>query len=253
MYCPRCGHQPIANELRFCSNCGFKLGVVKASLADDETVSAADSFTIQVIPKELRQRDINLGLILMFAGAMFAALLAGRDLLGLGREGGAVILFVVFSSLMLLSRPIIKLIYKLLSWDEPPADSVSLNQRGMLFGSILMFVSTIFLAVSSLLWLGRMRTPEFFVGLLVAFVLLLAFSKHLVRAIRYLVAGDTSLSGKVLTPESSSIDAAASPVALPGVQGVPVSLFTAQRVNTAEIVSPPSITEQTTNLLENKN
>ncbi len=251
MYCPRCGHQPITNELRFCSNCGFKLGVVKASLADDESVSAADSFTIQVIPKELRQRDINLGLILMFAGAMFAALLAGRDLLGLGREGGAVILFVVFSSLMFLSRPIIKLIYKLLSW-EMPAEAVSLNQRGMLFGSILMFVSTILLAVSSLLWLGRMRTPEFFVGLLVAFVLLLAFSKHLVRAIRYLVAGDTSLSGKVLTPESNLIDDAAVTPALPGVQGMPVSLFTSQRVSTAEIVSPPSITEYTTNLLENK-
>ena len=36
MYCPRCGHQPITNELRFCSYCGFKLGVVKASLADDD-------------------------------------------------------------------------------------------------------------------------------------------------------------------------------------------------------------------------
>jgi hypothetical protein len=252
MYCPRCGHQPITKELRFCSNCGFKLGVVKASLADDDNVSATDSFTIQVIPKELRQRDINIGLILMFAGALFAALLAGRDLMGIGREGGAVILFAVFSSLMLLSRPIIKLIYKLLSWEVPAADSVSLNQRGVLFGSILMFVSTIFLAVSSLLMLGRMRTAEFFVGLLVSFVLLLFFSKYLVRALRYLVAGDTSLSGKVLTPDSNSIDAAASSPALPGVQSIPVSLFTAQRVNTAEMISPPSITEHTTNLLENK-
>ena len=252
MYCPRCGHQPITDELRFCSYCGLKLGVVKASLADDDSVLATDSFTLQVIPKELRQRDINIGQILMFAGAMFAALLAGRDLMGLGREGGAIILFAVFSSLMLFSRPIIKLIYKLLSW-EMPADSVSLNQRGMLFGSILMFVSTIFLAVSSLLWLGRMRTPEFFVGLLVSFVLFLFFSKHLVRALRNLVAGDTSLSGKTLTPDQNSIDAAASSPALPGVQTMPVSLFTGQRVNTAEIVSPPSITEHTTNLLENKN
>ena len=250
MYCPRCGHQPTANELRFCSYCGFKLGVVKASLADDES-SGSDSFTIQVIPKELRQRDINIGLILMFVGALFAALLAGRDLLGLGREGGAIILFILFSSLMLLSRPIIKLIYKLLSWEVPAPDSVSLNQRGMLFGSILMFVSTIFLAVSSLLMMGRMRTPEFFVGLLVSFALLLAFSKYLVRALRYLVAGDTSLSGKDLMSDPASLAAAASNPALTSAQNIPVSLFTAQRVNTAEIVSPPSITEHTTNLLEN--
>ena len=252
MYCPRCGHQTTTNELRFCSNCGFKLGVVKASLADDDGFSAMDSFTIQVIPKELRQRDINIGLILMFVGAMFAALLAGRDLIGLGREGGAVIVFAVFSSIMLLSRPIIKLIYKLLSWEVPVAESVSLNQRGMLFGSILMFASTIFLAVSSLLMLGRMRTPEFFVGLLVSFVLFLVFSKHLMRAVRYLVAGDTSLSGKDLTPDPDSLVAAAGSPALTAGQNVPVSLFTSQRVNTAEIVSPPSITEQTTNLLENK-
>ena len=248
MYCPRCGHQPTTNELRFCSYCGFKLGVVKASLADDDAFSTADSFAIQVIPKELRQRDINIGLILMFAGAVFAALLAGRDF---GREGGALILFVVFSALVLLSRPIIKLIYKLLSW-EMPDDSVSYNQRGMLFGSILMFVSTIFLAVSSLLWLGRMRTSEFFVGLLVSFVLLLAISKYLMRALRYLVTGDTSFSGKDLTPAPDSVATAAPGPALTGGQSVPVSLFTSQRVNTSEIISPSSITEHTTNLLENK-
>ena len=249
MYCPRCGHQPTANELRFCYYCGFKLGVVKASLADDERSSAADSFTIQVIPKELSQRDINIGLILMFAGAMFAALIAGRDF---GREGGAIMLFAVFSSLLLFSKPIIKLIYKLLSWEVPPADAVSLNQRGMSFGSILMFVSTIFLAVSTLLMFGRMRTPEFFVGLLVAFVLLLAFSKHLMRAVRYLVAGDMSLSGKDLIPDPDSLAGAPSSPALTATQTVPASLFTSQRINTAEIVSPPSITEHTTNLLENK-
>ena len=158
-----------------------------------------------MIPKELRQRDINIGLILMFAGAVLAALLAGRGGIGLGREGGAIILFAVFSSLLLFSRPIIKLIYKLLSWEEPPAEAVSLNQRGMSFGSILMFASTIFLAITSLLMLGRMRTPEFFVGLLVTFVLLLAFSKYLMRALRYLVAGDTSLSGKDLMPDPESI------------------------------------------------
>jgi hypothetical protein len=248
MYCPRCGHQITTNELRFCSNCGFKLGVVKASLADDDGVSAFEAFTIQVTPKELRQRDINIGLTLMFAGAMFAALLAERDF---GREGGAVILFAVFSSLVLLSRPIIKLIYKLLSWEQPPVDAVSFNQRGMLFGSILMFASTIFLAVSSLLVLGRMSTPEFFVGLLVSFVLFLVFSKHLMRAVRYLVAGGTFLSGKDL-PDSDSLAAATSGPTLTAGQNVPVSLFTSQRVNTAEIVSPPSITEHTTNLLEKK-
>ena len=250
MYCPRCGHQPISDELRFCSYCGFKLGVVKASLADNDEVPVTEHFTINEVPKE-RQRDINIGVILMFAGSVVAALLAGRG----GREGGALILAVAFISILVLSRPIMKLIYKLLSWEEPPAHSFSVNQRRMVFGSILMFISTILLAISSLLMFGRMRTPEFLFGLLAAFTLLLILSKHLIRAIRYLVAADAdvSLISRTNVPaEPVSISDAASSPALTAAEGVPVSSFTSQRVTTAEILAPASVTEHTTNLLENK-
>ena len=241
MYCPRCGRQPIADTLRFCSYCGFKLGVVKATLADEDEASTMVS-TIQVIPKPPRQRDINIGVILMFAGAMLAALLAER---GLGREGGALLLAVSFASILLLSRPILKVIYKLLSWEEPPADCFSLNQRRMVFGSMITFAVTVFLAISSLLMFGRMATPEFFFGLMAAFVLLLIVSKHLMRALRYLVADDVEHA------PVSIVAADSGPALTPG-QDVPVSLFTSQRVTTAEILTPASVTEQTTNLLENK-
>jgi len=228
------------------------LGVVKASLADDDEVPAMEPSKKQALPNPLRQRDINIGVILMFAGALLAALLAGR---GLGREGGAVILAAVFSSILLLSRPIMKLIYKLLSWEEPPAHSFSVNQRRMVFGSMLMFSSTTLLAISSLLMLGRMRTGEFFFGLLAAFVLLLILSKHLMRALRYLVAADADVSVVSRTDveiDPVSIGDAASSPALTSGQNVPVSLFTSQRVTTAEILAPASVTEQTTNLLEDK-
>lgn len=239
MYCPRCGHQPNSDALRFCSYCGFKLGVVKASLVDEEETAMGSSFMILEIPKEPRQRDINIGVILMFAGAVLA-FLAGR---GLGREGAALVLAISFASLLLLSRPIMKLIYKLLSWEPSP----SWSQRGMLFGSILMFTSTIVLAVSSLLMYGRMRTPQWLFALVAAFVLLLVLSKHLMRAVRYLVAGDVEI-----TQTDPAEIAAGSGPALTAGQNVPASLFTAQRVTTAEITSPVSVTEQTTNLLENQ-
>ena len=100
--------------------------------------------------------------------------------------------------------------------------------------------------------LGRMRTPEFFVGLMIAFVLLLFFSKYLMKALRYLVAADTSFSEKDLAHNPASSAADASTHALTAGQDIPVSLFTSHRVTTAEILSPPSVTEQTTNLLENK-
>ncbi|HKG58991.1 MAG TPA: zinc ribbon domain-containing protein [Pyrinomonadaceae bacterium] len=247
MYCPRCGHQSNSDSLRFCSYCGFKLSVVKASLADDEETSVT-SFTIQVLNKELRQRDINIGVILMFAGSLLATVLAGRDL---GREGGALILAISFAAILLLSRPIMKMIYKLLSW-ELPVDAVSLSQRGMLFGSILMFTSTIVLAISSLLMFGRMRTPQLLFALIAAFVLLLVISKHLMRAVRYLVAGDEFLPQTEVAHDPGAVSATGSGPALTAGQNVPVSLFTAQRVTTAELTSPVSVTEQTTNLLENK-
>ncbi len=60
MYCPRCGHQPISDAIRFCSYCGFKLGVVKASLADDDESSMTET-TIQVISKPGHQFSSNVG------------------------------------------------------------------------------------------------------------------------------------------------------------------------------------------------
>lgn len=254
MYCPRCGRQPISDAIRFCSYCGFKLGVVKASLADEDEASTMVS-TTQVIPKAPRQRDINIGVILMFAGAMMAAILAGRGGAGFGREGGALILAISFASILFLSRPIMKVIYKLLSWEEPPADSFSVNQRRMVFGSMLMFATTVFLAISSLLMYGRMETGEFFLALMAAFVLLLIFSKHLIRTLRYLVAPDLDVafvSRTDVARDPASIVATDPGPALTAGQNVPVSLFTSQRVTTAEILAPASVTEQTTNLLENK-
>ena len=255
MYCPRCGHQPISDAIRFCSYCGFKLGVVKASLKDDDEIRAIEPSTTQVPPKEPRPRDINIGVILMFLGALLAALLAGRGLFELGREGGALVLVASFSAILVFSRPLMKLIYRLLSWEESPPQSFSLSQRRMMFGSILMFTTTIVLAISSLLMFGRMRTPEFLVGLAAAFVLLLLTSKYLLRALRYLVGTDSDVadfSRHEVTREPVSVSDAVSAPALSVGQDVPVSLFTSPRVTTAEILAPPSVTEQTTNLLENK-
>ena len=249
MFCPRCGHQPISDSLRFCSYCGFKLGVVKASLADDDQ-SSEDSFTVLEIPKQPRQRDINIGVILMFAGALLATFLAGAS--GLGREGGALVLAIWFASTVLLSRSILTIIYKLLSWEELPTGSFSPNQRGVVFGSILMFTSTIFLVISSLLMFGRMWTPQFLLALGVAFVLLVVISKYLMRAVRYLVGGDLIIPQTDVAHDPAAVVGAGFDPALTAAQNIPVPLFTAQRVTTAEITPPASVTENTTNLLENK-
>ena len=251
MYCPRCGRQPIADELRFCSYCGFKLGVVKASLADSEEsapVALTDARTVLCQP---RTRDISIGVILMFAGALLAALIArmdGRD----GREAGAIALTIFYSLTVLFSGPITKGIFKLFSWDEERGN-LSAAKKEMCFGSTLMFLSTLILAISSLLLYGRMRTEEFFIGLTLAFAFLLVLSRFLMKGLQYFVTVESTVSS---AQPARGPDQIAEP-SLGGLllqvgQDEPIPAFGAQRVQTAEIVSPGSITEHTTNLLDKK-
>ena len=249
MYCPRCGRQPISDELRFCSYCGFKLGVVKASLSDCEDVQTSDATTLVRLP---RQRDINIGVILMFAVVMTLSFIAAR---GIGRGPAAVVFTLLFASIVLCSRPITKAILHLLAWDQSPDANISASWRGMVFGATSMFISTVVLAISSLLMLGRMQTTPFFIGVMLSFALLLLIGRHLMRGLRYLMADEPAVQLSQPAADSHQTSGLASVPgipALPAGHDTPISIFDMQRVNTAEIVSPSSVTEHTTNLLDNK-
>lgn len=252
MYCPRCGHQTTSDELRFCSYCGFKLGVVRAALSDGEEVPLAVLSATRTALPEPRQRDINVGVFLMFVATMFASFITDWPVLGLSRVTGAAILTILYLAILVLSGQITKGIHKLLSWEEPDAELAS-SQRGVCFGATLMFISTIVIAMVSLFAFGRMKTTPFFVGLGFAFTFCLLLSQYLMRGLRYLFQGEN----RAALPQ----DIANQPLPLAtvfDVQGLPaakmpaVSLFGTQRVQTAEIVTPSSITEHTTNLLDNK-
>lgn len=252
MYCPKCGHQKALDELRFCPSCGFKLDIVKACLADADEALAARLPDSTPLPSRPRRRDMNLGVILMFLGALFASYIAGR--MGSdGRQAGGLVLAAVFSSLLLFSRPIVRGIYGLLSWKEPAAGHFSASRKEMGFGATLMFVSTILSAIASLQLFGRMNTPPFFVGLLTALALLLVIAPFLIRALRHLVAEEAGAAKfprtDVASEPISAVAAGNSGLALPAAREVPISVFDSPRVTTAEIVMPPSVTERTTNLL----
>jgi len=237
MYCPRCGRQPIADELRFCSYCGFKLGVVKASLADCEEVAPAGGSDARTLLRAPRHREISIGVILMFAGTLLAILIGRMG----GREAAALALTMAYSLTLLFSGPITKGVSKLFSWDEQGAN-FSAARKGMGFGATLMFISTIALTIGSMLMFGRMRTEPFFIGLFVAFTLLLVVSRFLMRGLQLLVTEETT----------ASFPQPVRGLPLQAAPDEPVPLFGSQRVQTAEIVSPGSITEHTTNLLNNR-
>jgi hypothetical protein len=250
MYCPRCGHQPISSELRFCSYCGFKLGVVKASLAeDDETNTSANANALPAkanteVSTLPRHRNINIGVALMFLSSIISILINGREG-GFGREGGGFILTAFFAVILLCSSPIIKGIYKLLSWGELTTERLSASQRELGFGAALMFFATAVSAVLSFVMAGRMRAPELTIGVLVAFVVLLAISPYVLRALRYLIREEGN------SPKSMS--ETKSVWTLPPAQELPLPSFEAARVITAELGMPvASVTEHTTGLLREK-
>lgn len=249
MYCPRCGHQSVSNELRFCSYCGFKLGVVKAALADEEETNAAStSSSAQPISTPPRHRNINIGVMLMFLAALLAMLISARS--GIGREGGGLILTSLYAAILLSSSHIIKAIYKLLSWGDPPADRLSTNRREMGFGTTLMFLGTVMSAILSFLVAGRMQTTVLPLGVLVTFVVLLVTSPYLLRALRYLIRDETTVpTGPNLIKENN----APFQRELPSAHEPPIGIINSPRVDTAEIrLSSASVTEHTTSLLSEK-
>jgi len=43
MHCPRCGHQQVSNETKFCSKCGFQLGLIPLLLQNGGTLPQLES------------------------------------------------------------------------------------------------------------------------------------------------------------------------------------------------------------------
>lgn len=68
MFCPNCGQQQATDELRFCSRCGFQLGVVRAVVAAGDTQAAT-----RPPDRAQRKKDMTIGAALMFGCALLAA------------------------------------------------------------------------------------------------------------------------------------------------------------------------------------
>lgn len=77
MFCPKCSQQQSSDEARFCSRCGFQLGVVKAALAADESQATSPLVATPATPatpeRSRRQRDKTVGAFLMFLVALLVA------------------------------------------------------------------------------------------------------------------------------------------------------------------------------------
>ncbi|HVF54973.1 MAG TPA: zinc ribbon domain-containing protein [Pyrinomonadaceae bacterium] len=182
MFCPKCSQQQISEEVRFCSRCGFQLGIVKALLVAEDVPGTLASGTPQVPDRSRRKRDVTFGALLMFICALFVAAVTVE--LPPGHSGPIVALVIFWLALSLLINigPVLRYFFRGDASPAPGGNSLS------------------------------------------------------------------KIAGGLLTRDDSS----ARQSALPPSQSVPAADYAKHRLDTSEVVKPPSVTEHTTNLLSNK-
>jgi len=117
MYCPKCSHQAVSNNVRFCPGCGFRLDGV-AELIANNGVFAADEEKPPKPRRSLVKRGALLGAMLMFIGPLVIVPIhtRGPD----GKEALALIFFywVALMTLISASGYLKRLITKIFSEEE---------------------------------------------------------------------------------------------------------------------------------------
>jgi len=246
MFCPKCGQQQVSEEIRFCSRCGFRLDMVKACLTAD---------VASVTPAPLSQKSIKLGVILMFLGVLLTSgVVAVMDA---GLAGAFFILAVTFITILLFGEAVAQAVHKLVSPEEPLTRQGLPRRRDMSFGATFMFIGTMLSACAATMVPGHMGVPAFFIALITFFALLLPFSHHLMGAVQNLFTDGESLQPNglrlpVAPGQSIETGDVSQAPALPEAQSTVDKVLDGWRYTTGEVVSPPSVTERTTNLLDDK-
>ena len=247
MFCPQCGHEQGAPEVRYCSRCGLELGVVRAYLA---SAGAPAGSQLRAAAPAPRQRNINLGVVLMFLGTLLTSLVVDRS--NLHTEGAFLLLLTCFLSLLLFSRAIAEASARFMSADEAQPGAIPARRKELRHGATFMFISAILSGCATAFVPGPAETPIFFAVLLSLFGLLLLTSHRIMRAVHTLLTDDKEQSPAAATMRLPAADSNPAAQALPPAQGLPISSFGAQRATTAEMVAPPSVTERTTSLLQDE-
>ena len=80
MYCPQCGQQQATEEMRFCSRCGFPLGVIAQVLARGGMLATLDTES-QGRKMSPRQRGVRQGAMLMLSTVLIVPLIVFAILL----------------------------------------------------------------------------------------------------------------------------------------------------------------------------
>jgi hypothetical protein len=179
MFCPQCGQQQVSDEMRFCSRCGFALGVVTELIAHDGVL---DSQGAENRYSSRRQKAMRKSLVLFVTSFLLTIVLLGFTKVGAPLEVFAMIA-ALFSGIICFFG-VFQFLAAYLKDDDAPDEKLTASSQGT-------------------------------------------------------------------TAKPGQLNAAASRAALPHAQGTPVADLR-PTPQTAEMVRPPSVTENTTRLLDDE-
>lgn len=137
--------------------------------------------------------------------------------------------------------------------EELQEQAMSPRRRGVRQGVMMMIVGTVLVPILAILSGNNSILADRLVPLAAVICFAGGLMRILYAAIFEQSARSMSRDVPAYVPPGTSpaqLNAKARVSALPPAQSIPVSDFTPRRANTAELVQPPSVTENTTRLLK---
>ena len=138
--------------------------------------------------------------------------------------------------------------------EELREQALSPRRRGVKQGVVMMLLGTVIVPILGILNSYQEDTP--LLDILVAVSAIIFFAGGLMRILYALLFESATPSVKLDAPADvppaspATLNARPRVSALPPAQSIPVSDFAPGRMNTAELMHPPSVTENTTRLLD---
>ena len=256
MFCPKCSQAQVSEKVRFCSRCGFRLDTIKELIEDEETTDKGQSRQ-GLLPQ---QKDISIGAGLMFIGGLVALLwgfvLGGPPVDSLPQA--FLILGSVLSFILLLFHPLLSGLRRSFSGTEEQQSQLGqlTKQRdGINLGAVLMFLGTVKAMALATFEADAARRGPLALAIMTGMFLLLLVIRWLWQSVYRLFFKSASSSSTEPDDEdsrtTSDLEQRAPELALPPALSIPVENFAVPRVRTHEMAQA-SVTEQTTDLLENR-
>lgn len=252
MFCPKCSLQQTSDDLRFCPRCGTRLDTIRGLVGQEMYT------TDEPQPRGgiglMRQKDISLGAALMFAGSIaanFWGFIEPHTPLDLILTQTYFILGGALVFILTLFHPLLGALQKLFSGVERKPGT-SKRRDGINLGALLMFLGSLKMMLIAAFMHPDIGRRAWTALMLNTGVLLLLFVlRPLLRGVHSIFFKDEEEAApRDAHDPSMRINSPARAAALPHAQSIPASDFATSRAGTAEIATPPSVTEDTTRKLD---